>query len=283
MLQRLKNKYATAESAGKAINALARISPIKAGKVGLELFCTPRKGRVLTAKEMRFIKGAEETIALPFENYTLNMYRWGKGERKLMLAHGYESNTSRWRALVPLLVREGYEVVAFDAPAHGLSGGKTLNGVQYANASQLIIEIEKPFAVIGHSLGAMSTAWYFQRIETMPIEKFIMLATPSKLRTVMNLFIEALNLTPTAITGLEKHFIQKIGFCIDDFTLEDYIKKCDVAGCIIHDRLDTIIPFSEAQAIHQSWQGSTLIETNGLGHYLQSGDVYRKILTELEK
>jgi pimeloyl-ACP methyl ester carboxylesterase len=281
MLNQLKNKYATPELAGKAINALALISPLKAGKLGLEIFCTPREGRELTTKEMRFINGAETTV-LPFEDYTINMYRWGTGDRKLMLAHGYESNTSRWRALVPLLLREGFQVVAFDAPAHGLSGGKTLNGVQYANASELVIQREKPFAVIGHSLGAMSTAWYFQRIDNIPIEKFIMMAAPSKLRTVMNYFFETLNLSPKAIAGLEKHFTQKIGFGIDAFTLEDYIKNCDVPGTIIHDQSDDIAPFAQAKAIHQSWKGSKLIATNGLGHYLQSGDVYRMILTELE-
>ena len=281
MLKELKDKYATPELAGKAINTLAKISPMKAGKLGLEIFCTPREGRELTAKEMRFMQGAETTV-LPFEDYTINMYRWGSGERKLMLAHGYESNTARWRALIPLLVREGYEIIAFDAPAHGLSGGKTLNGVQYANASELVIQREKPFAVIAHSLGAMSTAWYFQRTDNIPIEKFIMMAAPSKLRTVMNLFFEAVGMSPKAIKGLEKHFTQKFGFDIDTFTVEEYIRKCDVAGCIIHDRLDQVAPFTQAEAIHQSWKGSKLIETNGLGHFLQSGDVYRMILKELE-
>lgn len=281
MLKQLKNKYATPELAGKTINALAKISPVKAGKLGLDIFCTPREGKELTAKELRFIDGAETTV-LPFEDYSINMYRWGRGERKLMLAHGYESNSSRWRALVPLLVRQGYEVVAFDAPAHGLSGGKTLNGVQYANASELVIQKENPFAVIGHSLGAMSTAWYFHRIDKITVEKFIILATPSKLRTVMDLFFKALSMTPEAIAGLEKHFIQKFGFDIDTFSVEDYIKKCEVPGSIIHDRSDQVAPFSEAEAIHKSWKGSKLIETNGLGHFLQSGDVYRMILSELE-
>ena len=282
MIEQLKDKYATPELAGKAINTLARISSSKAGKLALDIFCSPREGKELSKKEKRFLDRAENTD-LAFEDYTVRVYRWGTGSRKLFLAHGYESNSARWRALVPLLVRNDYEVVAMDAPAHGQSGSKMLNGVQYANALKLVIEKEKPFAVIGHSLGAMSTAWYFKDLDNIPISKFITLAIPSKLRTAINLFYEILGMNANAIKAMETHFNKKFGFTIDDFTVAKFFKDCDVNGTMIHDKSDTVVSIEEALSIHQVWNNSFLIETNGLGHFLQSGDVFRMILEELDK
>lgn len=282
MIEQLKDKYATPELAGKAINTLARISSSKAGELALDIFCSPREGKELSKKEMRFLDSAVNTD-LAFEDYALRVYKWGTGSQKLFLAHGYESNSARWRALIPLLVRNNYEVVAMDAPAHGQSGGKMVNGIQYANALKLVIEREEPFAIIAHSLGAMSTAWYFKDLDKIPVSKFIMLAASSKLRTAINLFYDVLGMNANAIKAMETQFNKKFGFTIDDWTVAEYFKDCDISGTLIHDKLDPIASIEEAYSIHHVWDRSTLIETNGLGHSLQSADVFRLILTELDK
>ena len=51
-------------------------------------------------------------------------YRWGRGERAVLLLHGWQGRASQFAPLVRELVAEGFRVTSFDAPAHGASGGQ---------------------------------------------------------------------------------------------------------------------------------------------------------------
>ncbi len=281
VIKRLKEQIATPKLAGKTINALAHIHPEKAGALAFQMFCTPREGRLLNAKEQRFLDQAEQ-IELRLGEIPIKTYVWKGGESKVLLAHGYESNSARWRALVPFLVRNGYTVIAIDAPAHGQSGSDTVNGVMYAQSLELAIHHFSPQYAIGHSFGGMSLAYYFSTFEYQSISKLILMATPSRLRIVIDLFYETLDLTSKSRMSMEDYFTNKFGFTIDFFTVGDFIKDCKIPGLIIHDAIDTVAPIQEAHHIKKSWEVSDLLITNGLGHFLQSGQVYKSILDTLK-
>lgn len=277
VIKRLKEQFATPKLAGKSINALVHMSPKKAGRLSFQLFCSPREGRILNAKEQRFLDQAEQ-VDLELGDLPIKTYVWEGGERKVLLAHGYESNSARWRALVPFLIRNGYTVIAIDAPAHGQSGNDTVNGVLYAQSLELTIRHFSPQFAIGHSFGGMSLAYYFSTFEYQPILKMILMATPSRLRIVIDLFYETLGLTTESRQAMEDHFTNHFGFSIDYFTVGEFIKDCKIPGLIIHDKGDTVAPVEEAHHIKNAWESSDLIVTNGLGHYLQSSEVYHSIL-----
>lgn len=267
--------------AGKALNALSKLSPKKAGKSAFELFCTPRQGKSLSPKEIKFLDGAKQ-IDISVQNILVKTYHWQGDGKLILLLHGYESNSARWRALVPFLLRHNYAVMAMDAPAHGLSGNKTLNGLLYAHCIEKAVQEFSPHIVIGHSLGGMSSGFYFSTFNYQPIERLIMMATPSRLRLVIDLFYRELQLNPVVIKEMESYFIEYIGFDIEHFTVGDYIRNCTIPGIIIHDEKDTVAPLEEAQHIHQNWNRSKLITTSGLGHFLQSGSVFKHIVEELK-
>lgn len=281
VIKRLKEQFATPKLAGKSINALAHLSPEKAGRLSFQLFCSPREGRTLNKKEQRFLDQAEQ-VELQLDHIAIRSYVWEGGKPKVLLAHGYESNSARWRALVPFLVRSGYTVIAIDAPAHGQSGNDTVNGVLYAQSLELAIQHFSPQFAIGHSFGGMSLAYYFSTFEYQSIDKLILMATPSRLRIIIDLFYETLGLTTKSRRAMEDYFTNHFGFTIDFFTVGDFIKQCKIPGLIIHDEEDIVAPIQEAHHIKESWQSSDLLITNGLGHYLQSGQVYKSILNALK-
>ena len=47
---------------------------------------------------------------------------------------------------------------------------------------------------------------------------------------------------------------------------------------IIHDELDPVIPYSDAQEIHKAFKNSQIFTTQGLGHGLKSKQVIDKII-----
>jgi len=276
-----KQQFSKAQIAGKSLNLLSKVNPSKAGQMAFEIFCTPREGRVLNEKDRTFLDKAEHKNIL-VHDIQVKTYHWKAGDKTVLLAHGYESNSARWRALVPTLLRHGYSVIAVDAPAHGLSGNKTVNGVLYAETLEKVIQIFSPHFAIGHSFGGMSLAYYFSTFQYQAIEKMILMATPSRLRLVIDFFYKELKLNEKSRSAMETHFTNQFGFSIDDYTVSEYIKPCTIPGAIIHDEKDLIAPFEEATFIHKNWMNSSLYKTNGLGHFLQSGSVFNQILDILD-
>ena len=265
---------------GAFINVLALFSKHYAGRLAFQLFCTPRSGRELSEKDKRFLNTAQKD-RIPFDNYELQCYCWKGAGKTVYLAHGFQSNTSRWRALVGLLNRAGYTVVAMDAPAHGLSGGSTINGVLYARAVKTFLEQYPADIVLGHSLGGMALVYYFSHLNGQAVEKMILMAVPSELSTIMDLYMDALRLSQRARQSLSSYFRQYLHFDIEYFSVSHFIQDVSLPGLLIADEDDPVALFEEAQAISNSWSDSELLATNGLGHSLQGRKVFRAILDEV--
>src|SRR5438105_1441963 len=56
------------------------------------------------------------------------VYRWGKADRRILLVHGWGGKAAQFFSFVGPLLENGFEVIAFDAPAHGLSSGSFASG-----------------------------------------------------------------------------------------------------------------------------------------------------------
>jgi pimeloyl-ACP methyl ester carboxylesterase len=54
--------------------------------------------------------------------------------------------------ILPLFKKSGSTIIAIDAPAHGLSGGKEFNIPQYAAYIDILAQIKTSY-LIGHSIG----------------------------------------------------------------------------------------------------------------------------------
>ena len=101
---------------------LSTVSKKKTAEIALDLFSTPqfRYKRI-------FPKIFDEAERLTFfiEGETVQGYRWNKGQnKKVLIAHGFNSSVAGCGRYVQPLINKGYEVLAFDAPAHGCSTGK---------------------------------------------------------------------------------------------------------------------------------------------------------------
>ena len=106
---------------GRYLNLLAMIAPEQAGRFGLALFCRPFRGKI-TARQRQFLESGNH-FTFSHEKETIAGYSWGSGAKKILLLHGWQSHTYRWKIYVEQLVDQGYTVFAFDAPGHGLSTG----------------------------------------------------------------------------------------------------------------------------------------------------------------
>jgi pimeloyl-ACP methyl ester carboxylesterase len=87
----------------------------------------------------------------------IHILSYGYSDKKVLLAHGWAGRRTQLFMIANLLLEKGFMVIAFDAPSHGKSTGKTTNLVEYIASIKAIIEELGPFeAAVGHSFGAMA-------------------------------------------------------------------------------------------------------------------------------
>src|SRR4051794_26178185 len=107
---------------------LAFFSPRKAAKSAFKLFCTPYSRRK-TYEAPDVFKSAEKQ-SFYFQEHQIHGFHW-KPEvpigHKVLICHGFDSFSYRFERYIRPLTDQGFEVFAFDAPAHGLSTGKTID------------------------------------------------------------------------------------------------------------------------------------------------------------
>lgn len=275
-MKKLITKCSTS-AIGFYFNCTSLFTPKKIAKKAFLLFCTPRKGKILKNQE-RFLEDAKDRI-LELENNTIQTYKWKGTGSTVLLMHGWESNSFRWRNLIPILQKENYTIIAMDAPAHGNSSGDLLNIPLYSACAQKVINTYSPAYIIGHSLGGMALLYnlYAFSEANAGVIKVVTLGAPSELSDFMHQYKTILGLNQRMMTHLENYFVATFGFTFDEFSSSKFAKDISKDGLLIHDELDEIAPFWSSEQVHANWKNSILIKTKGLGHSLHQDKVREQI------
>lgn len=200
-----------------------------------------------------------ERITLRFG---LSALRWGSGPAVLLM-HGWEGRPTQFAELIKALVNAGYGVVALDAPAHGRSPGHEANVVLFARALlEAASELPPLKAVIGHSMGGASALLATQL--GLRTEALVSIAAPSRILTMLRRFSRFMGLPRQA----QAHFVRLVEeqAGIPAGQLDSARYQLDFPGLIVHAVDDSMVPFSEAEAIHQSWFDSRLLRLEKGGH-----------------
>ncbi|WP_127844310.1 alpha/beta hydrolase [Psychroflexus aestuariivivens] len=265
---------------GLKLNSLYLVKPQKAIQKAYELFSTPRKGQI-KPEQVNFLKSAKSTKVL-VNDLKLQTYHW-KGEGKtVILVHGWDSNTYRWKDLVLDLQTKNFNIIAFDAPAHGNSEGQQLSVPLYAECLDHIIELYQPNFLIGHSVGGMTLVYNQYLNYTEHIEKMVLLGAPSEMKSIMSDYKRILNLNTKFILDLNVFFKAKFGYHFEEFSIAKFAKSIKQNTLIIHDQYDKVAPVSAAKSIAKSLEHSKLVITEGAGHSLYKAEIRQEIIEFLE-
>ena len=266
------------------LNGLSTVSEKRAGNQTLRLFGSPRKG-LLSATDTAYLKTAKwET--LHFNQHKIQTYHWLGSGARVLLAHGWESNSARWKPLIALLQAAGFDIVAMDAPRHGATGGRYFGAILYGEMMNIVVNRFRPTAIIGHSVGGFAATYYLHHFETSKkdpsVSKLILLATPSNLRFIFDLFLRVIGVNKNVRRGYYSELERIAGAKTEDFTAENFCKDLTIKGLIIHDKTDEVAPFADSVKIKAALKDSTHIITEGYGHRLQDAFVHQKIVDFLK-
>lgn len=257
---------------GGYYNVISYLSKKLAADKALYLFTKPRNGRRLSEEQQEFLDTAYQE-EYKFGEHAIMTYRWLGDKLTILLVHGWESNSFRWKNLVLELKKKGHNIIALDAPAHGHSGSHFFNAILYSEFINVVATRFRPEIMIGHSVGGMATSFFQNKYQLDCLQKIILLGAPSEFTDVLKRYTDMLGYNQRVTNQLNLTLVERFGDQPENFSTAKFLEKINSKGLIIHDELDTIIPFSDALLIKNSFKNSILITTKGLEHSLNDESV----------
>jgi len=263
---------------------LEAIYPKLAMLFAAKLFTTPIKHKIPKREWDMDIKSDKQKIWIPSIKKEIQVYNYGTGTKKILLVHGWSGRGTQLVKIADELLKMGYQIVSFDAPAHGKSQGKTTLMPEFVAS---ILELEKLFGpfefAIGHSLGGMSVLNAVK--QKLNINKAVIIGSGDIILDIIEDFIKKIKLKPKIAILLKIYFENKYGEPMENHSSHIAAKEVKIPVLIIHDINDDDVPVKTAYNIHKHLQNSELLITEGLGHrkILGNETVINKIKDFIEK
>jgi pimeloyl-ACP methyl ester carboxylesterase len=248
------------------LNMLSIVSKRRAAETAFDLFCTPmrKSKRELSAF---FLNAGQMDFEVP--GYSIHGYRWEKeNAKKILIVHGFESAAINFEKYISGLVNKGFEVIAFDAPAHGRSSGKMINLPAFLSVIKKIDDMHGPFyGFIAHSYGGLAVAHFLETVNHDAGTKAVLIAPATETTTTIDSFFKYLRLGNDVRKEFDNVIFERGGFWPDHYSIRRAMHSIKARILWFHDEQDELTPISDALRVKA--EGHPKIQfriSKGLGH-----------------
>lgn len=246
---------------------LTIFSTRKTAEKAFELFCTPFFKTV--NREPAIFKTAE-ALSFLLDGIAIKGHRWNKEkDHKILILHGFGSAAHNFHHYISALTDKGYQVLAFDAPAHGSSEGATVNAMQYGEMIKNIYLLYGPInGFLAHSFGGMALCLALENIKHDENTKIVFIAPATETTTAIEEAFKLLQITNKAVrTAFDKIIFEKSGHSPAWFSIKRALQNMKATVLWIHDEEDDVTPLSDALKVKElGFKNVQFIITKGLGH-----------------
>ncbi len=269
------------------VRAAAALAPARTARALARRFLTPR--RVRLEEQERDLLAEAGRLEVPFAGRRhgrgehagggIAAYAWGGEGPTVLLVHGWSSAAGQLAAFVEPLRRRGFRVAAFDAPAHGASGGTTTNAFEISRVVLAAGRVLGPLhAVIGHSAGAAATA----RAVThgLAAGRLVLVSPWTRPQTWVERFAAAFGLSGSMTDRLVRAVEEEAGGRLHAIDLEVVAPAIAHPTLVVHDRDDALVEIADVRAAAAALRAGALVETHGLGHsrILRAREVVERVV-----
>lgn len=245
---------------------LSAISKKKAAAEAFALFCTPQQRNL---KKPPRVFSEAENLQLKVEEITVKGWRWNHpSPKKALIIHGFESSVVNFDRYIRPLIRKGYEVLAFDAPAHGRSGGKQINAPLFRKTIRAICKEFGPAdAFLAHSFGGLAVCLALEEMNHTAATKLVLVAPATETITAIDSFFRFLQLDPAIRVEFDKLIIRKGGVSPGWYSIRRAMQHIRAGVLWIHDADDETTPLQDALKVRdENHPNIRFVITKGLGH-----------------
>ncbi len=245
-----------------AFRTVGFVAPGVAARWAESIFCRPPRHLARPAEEAFLATGVRSTVHS--DGQELAVWRWGEGPA-VILTHGWGGRAGRFSAMAAALTAQGFAVVVFDAPAHGASKGQQASLPQFSRALTDVAKSLGPIhALVGHSLGGAAVSLAMHR--GLSAGRAVLLAAPADVFLFSNAFAEHLRIPPRAHTMMHQNLESRLNFTWQELHVPTLARNFAAPALVVHDQLDSDVPYAHAREIAEAWPGAELYTTSGLGH-----------------
>ena len=251
-----------------------------------KLMSNPRVRKLKDFQEKILENSRKESVK--FKNFDIQTYRWGDAKHKIVfLVHGWEGQAGNLTGLVDLLLEKKYQVMAFDAPAHGKSSKGKTNMFEFTEFVSIMFKKYQPDVIISHCMGSVTTAGVLRRNSDIHIKQWFLVTAPYSFKNTIKEVSNFFALTHRTTNKLIKMAEKDAGENIEMLNMKTYcgnLKNVSEA-LIVHSKKDKVLPIALARKVHKDFPLSELIELEDLGHYsiLWSDELKEIISTRLKQ
>jgi pimeloyl-ACP methyl ester carboxylesterase len=259
---------------------IERLVPTLANRFFAYLFFTPI-GYPTPDKELKSENFAEKFI-LPVDGMRIQCYRWGRGPKTVLVVHGWAGRATQFRRFVKPFLKEGYQVVGFDGPAHGKSTGRSTHLNEFLKVIQELTRRFNPInGIIAHSFGGVASLYAIA--EGLPVRNLVTIASPTIADEIINTYLKALGGSAKTGKAFKEFVIRKYGKPFEEYSSQVFIKRvpADFNLLLVHDEDDHEVSMDHPYALIKIFPKAQLHKTSGLGHtrILRDNEVIREVVT----
>jgi pimeloyl-ACP methyl ester carboxylesterase len=253
----------------RALRVMDRVAPPIAGEIAYSLWLRPGRRKAVHPGELVVMDDAARST-ITVRGQRIAVYRWGTGPRAVLLVHGWQSRAATFVPLVRELRERGRTIVAFDAPAHGLSSGRHADVRDYAAIISELARAHDGFeAIVAHSLGTPGAAEAIRG--GIRVGKLVTVNGAAEFEYLLERFAGTLGLGSSSTQAIRKRTEKRLfrGTVEDIWSTYSATAALpvEVPWLVIHDDTDTAVELSQAHALVAAHPASTeLFVTHGLGH-----------------
>jgi pimeloyl-ACP methyl ester carboxylesterase len=268
------------KSIGLYLNVLSYVLPAQAVALAYRLFSKPRRGRLYPERLPYFLQKAQ-TKKITLQQHEIHTYLWPGNDTRILLAHGWESNSARWSKLFRKLSKTGATIMAIDAPGHGQSNGNEFTMLIYADILQQVAQSFQPTIIMGHSIGGSACVYSYHNYPKSytQLQKMVVLGAPSEIKLLIDEYVNILSMNKRMARLLFDFFSSNFSIHIPEFTTAHFTNSFSLQGLIAHDSTDPVVPFAEGKKLANAWTSAQFISTENLGHSMHDEYLYEQITT----
>ncbi len=246
---------------------LAYISKRKTAEQAFKLFCTPL---MKAASKPRTVFTWAEELNFILNGLKVYGYRWNKdAAHKVLILHGFGSSANNFHYYIEAMLEKGYQILAFDAPAHGKSQGKTINVLEYSQLIEKIIQQYGPIdGFIAHSFGGIALSLAMEKIPHDHNTKIVLIAPATETSTAIDSAFKFLQINDPAVReAFDSIIFEKSGYPVKWYSIKRAMKNIQASVLWIHDEDDDVTPLLDALKVKEAgFKHIEFIITSGLGH-----------------
>lgn len=247
----------------KTLSLTGKVAPNLSGKWFNKLWFKPQSMPIKSDDKSWLTSASTEWIT--YKQQKIPVYRWGKGPAVLCV-HGWGGHSGQFTPMIKTLVDKGFQVIAFDGPAHGQAEGQRTDLTEFSDLIEILIRTEKePVHIVAHSMGGIASVDVLNR--GVPALSLTLIGTPLSLNYILEVTQAQMGLSNKIMNAHKRLMEKKYGSDVwQRYNLLESRNNFSAPLLLVYDQHDTQVLYQVSNALQQHWPHNQSITTEGLGH-----------------